>query len=77
MREAADMLDALAWAMRRGGGERLAIERARPDGVPPALAKRLDPHPWQSPPLEPGWAARDSFRPKCWPGAGHDLGIGR
>lgn len=76
-REPADMLDALARAMRRGGGERLAIERARPDGVPPALAKRLDPHPWQSPPLEPGWAARDSPRPRCRPGAGHDLGIGR
>ena len=76
-REPADVLDALARAMRRGGSERLAIERPPHPDPTGALAHRLDPHPWPARPLEPGWAARHSPRPTCRPGAGHDLGLGR
>lgn len=76
-REPADMLDALARAMRRGGGERLAIERARRNRIAGWMADPHDPHPWPAPRLEPGWAARESPRPRCRPGAGSDLGIGR
>jgi hypothetical protein len=75
-REPADVLDALARAMRRGGGERLAIERPpHPDPIA-SLAHRLDPHPWPARQIEPGWAARHSPRPTRRPGAGHDLGLG-
>jgi hypothetical protein len=76
-REPADVLDALARAMRRGGSERLAIERPPHPDTTDSLAHHLDPHPWPAQQLEPGWAARDSPRPRFRPGAGHDLGIGR
>ena len=76
-REPADMLDALARAMRRGGSERLAIERPPHPDTTGSLAHHLDPHPWPAQQLEPGSAARHSPRPARRPGAGHDLDIGR
>lgn len=76
-REPADTLDALARAMRHGSSERLAIECAASVGIAPALAHRLDPHPWQSPPHQPGSAARNSPQARYRPGARHDHGIDR
>jgi hypothetical protein len=76
-REPADVLDALARAMRRGGSERLATERPPHPDATDSLAHHLDPHPWPAQQLEPGCAARHSPRPARRPGAGHDLDIGR
>jgi len=76
-REPADVIDALARAMRHGDIERLAIERPSHPDATDSLAHRLDPHPWPAQQLEPGWAARDSPRPARRPSAGHDSGIGR
>ncbi len=76
-REPADVIDALARAMRHGDIERLAIERPSHPDATDSLAHRLDPHPWPAQQLEPGWAARHSPRPARRPSAGHDSGIGR
>jgi hypothetical protein len=76
-REPADVLDALARAMRHGGSERLAIERPPHPGTTGSLAHHLDPHPWPASQLEPGWAARHSPRPAPRPDVGQNHGIGR